>query len=185
MYNLYVFTRIGGTSLKWLGALLIPLLNLYAWYEMNANVATAFGEARDFGLLLALPTGLGWAILGWSSREYDGPSASRARRSDSSCEPESTNMADNNSQNLMRLTDQPIMLAADRTITTDRLWIARGIVLLTLMAEMNQNPAVFNIHLPVRSLGSLFGLLLVYWVLLYLLSKKPESGESESATTAN
>lgn len=79
-----------------------------------------------------------------------------------------------------------LLLPNDRVITLPRLWIFRGLIALMLLSGQYSDQPIINIHMPIRSAGSIFGLTIVYWIGLRLLSTNQAAiEESESNETTN
>ncbi|GCF15176.1 hypothetical protein Harman_31110 [Haloarcula mannanilytica] len=70
IYDLYIMLKIGENPWWWLVLLLVPILNIYAWYKIHAGVARAFGRGIGFGLGLAFLGILFFPLLGFGDFQY-------------------------------------------------------------------------------------------------------------------
>jgi len=70
IYDLYIMLKIGENAWWWLVLLLIPFVNIYAWYKIHAGVARAFGRGIGFGLGLAFLGILFFPLLGFGGYQY-------------------------------------------------------------------------------------------------------------------
>ncbi|MFC5969948.1 DUF5684 domain-containing protein [Halomarina salina] len=65
IFNLYIMCKIGDNSGWWIAAFLVPLLNIYAVFKINIDVADAFGKGGGFGIGLAFLPFVFWPLLGF------------------------------------------------------------------------------------------------------------------------
>ncbi|WP_336330243.1 MULTISPECIES: DUF5684 domain-containing protein [unclassified Haloarcula] len=70
IYDLYIMLKIGENAWWWLVLLLVPFVNIYAWYKIHAGVARAFGRGIGFGLGLAFLGILFFPLLGFGDYQY-------------------------------------------------------------------------------------------------------------------
>ena len=70
IYNFYIMLQIGENAWWWLPLLLVPIVNLYAVYKINAGVARAFGRGIGFGLGLTFLGILFYPLVGFGDYQY-------------------------------------------------------------------------------------------------------------------
>ena len=72
LYNWYMMLKIGGEDWKWILAIVVPVVNIYAIYKYHASFAKAFGQGVGFGLLgFALPMVYA-PLLAFGDYQYQG-----------------------------------------------------------------------------------------------------------------
>jgi len=70
IYNFYIMLQIGENAWWWLLLLVVPVVNLYAVYKINAGVARAFGRGIGFGLGLTFLGILFYPLVGFGDYQY-------------------------------------------------------------------------------------------------------------------
>lgn len=78
IYNTYLMCKMAGRSGWWVIALLIPLLNIVAWFLISMDLGKAFGKSGVWSFfLLFLFHPIGVLILGFGDDRYLGPDSPR------------------------------------------------------------------------------------------------------------
>ena len=70
IYGMVVLLRITNQSMWWMLLVLIPGVNVVAWFIINLNVAWRFGKDLGYAFALTLLPGIVYPILGFGSARY-------------------------------------------------------------------------------------------------------------------
>jgi hypothetical protein len=74
IYNTIVQLRIIGRPWWWFLLLLVPIVNIVILFMMSIELARSFGRGAGFGVGLVFLPFIFYAILGFGSARYQGPS---------------------------------------------------------------------------------------------------------------
>lgn len=72
IYNIYLLVEIANLSKGYFWLSLIPIINLYAFYKINIEVAKLFKKSKTFGIGLFLLPIIFYPILAFNDSEYIG-----------------------------------------------------------------------------------------------------------------
>jgi hypothetical protein len=75
IYNTIVQLRIIGRPWWWLLLLFVPIVNIVILFMISIELAKTFGRGAGFGVGLVFLPFIFYAILGFGSAEYRGPSS--------------------------------------------------------------------------------------------------------------
>lgn len=75
IYNVYVMLKIGNNEWWWMLVMLVPIVNLYAYYKMSKGIAEAFGEGLGFALGLMFLSFIFFPLLDFGDYSYQGAPA--------------------------------------------------------------------------------------------------------------
>ena len=71
IYNVYVLLQIAGLEWWYLLLLCIPLVNIYAVFKMNIELAHKFGKSTAFGILMVFFSLICTLVLAFGSAKYE------------------------------------------------------------------------------------------------------------------
>lgn len=70
IYNTYVLTQIAKLPAYYILLTFIPVVNIYAMFKINIEIAHNFGKSTGFGIILSLFSWIGYPILGFGNATY-------------------------------------------------------------------------------------------------------------------
>lgn len=74
-YNIFVLLEIAGKPAWWLVLFFVPFVNIVIGILLGIEVAKKFGYSEVFGAIVCGLLGIGYAIIGFGSAQYQGDAA--------------------------------------------------------------------------------------------------------------